>query len=1527
MKNALRYVFSCCMVLLCLTLGAQNYVISNSALNAGNPGGLKTTTDAISTGGTKILLYNDGGSASTNSWSSTVALPFAFDFYGSPVTKFIVSKNGLLSFDTAQAGLAVNTALNTNSALPSALLPPNTIAYFWEDFGPTLGTNDDVYLFTFGTAPNRQCWVLNFSYKVGSQSGYAYWAVVFEETSNRIYVVDMNYASTPATYTGTVGIQVSPLTYFQVTTPLNGTLGSPDIAMGSGGTSVADNEYFQFDFFAAGACTPPMSLASTAVTSSSASISWVPGSGAASDIDYGAPGHTAGSGTIVNVPSGNTYTINSLSASTTYDIYVRSNCGPTTKSSWIGPVTVNTLCNPIVPVVLPFNEGFESYSGIYMSATQFCQADRNWSYSNTDPTGRLRFNAGTGYAHAGSSAATLDKTPAGSVQINDMVLTLDLSNYTTKPLIALSFYYMHHGEESQANDRVFARGNSSMPWVEIYNLYANQGTAGVYNYVQNLNLVNLLGAAGQTVSSTTQIKFSQEDDNPSTSLTASDGYTFDDISLIASDCGSVSNFAVSNLSGNSVQFNWLGLASGTFNIEWGPIGFAQGTGTTFNVNAATTATINGLNAHTSYWVYLRQDCNGSSNGFGPWSGPHVVTTAYVPPYLQDFAGGYPGVSEFTEAKGIAKSPTVFTNTTTSNWIVDGFSNVGTTGAARLNVFGTTAQEWMFTPSIDLGTGTIYQLEFDASLTQYNNANSAALAADDSIFVIISTDNGQTWSQANTLLSFDQSTPIPNGNGSHYVVSLAPYSGTIKIGFYGESTTSNVDNDFFVDNVQIRVPPLCQTPLATSVTLIGTDSAQVNWTADSTVLFVVMEYGPQGFVPGTGTLDTVANTGSIVLHGLSPSSNYHIYLSSLCLSSNSTWTSPIAFQTLCDTVALPWTEGFESVNVGDLPNCWYRYSNTYWTTNNAATTTYNRKPRTGTNYMTARYSVNEWIYTPKFHLQGGQSYEFSFWYQSDNNNGWDSLVTAFFTDQHADSLVARFGPKLRNIKDTAFTEFVGTFIAPANGDYHVGIKVRANATPWYLTFDDLQLRADPSLCPNPGSVSVSAISATSASLNWLSPMAQTWTVEYGPAGFTQGSATSTFITVNSLPFALSNLTPNTHYDLYIRANCGTPTSNFVGPYSFKTDCLGSLSGVYTVTGTPGPQHYNSLEQALKDLSECGISGPVTLNVAAGVHQGSFELKKIAGASPLNTVTIQGVNAGTVILSGTNLERNTTLYMNGAKYVTLRDLTITNTANNAFGILLSTNADSNTITGCNILMDTISTSTTCGGIIVSNSLTSATTAGALVDNLVITNNYIRGGYRGISIYGSSADKSDGIYIANNTISNVYYYGIYQINTDGSQILQNQVTKMRNTTSYGIYLSSADNFTVNLNRSQAASAGMYCTSCNSGLTAAPLTNASIVNNMFAATGGTGAGLYLTTTKYINVYHNTAKGAYGARALTSSLNNYVNNIFTGLTNYAFELSVALDPAYEVNYNVYDYRGANAIKSGTPTYASLALWQVAEPL
>ena len=84
------------------------------------------TSSSSLTGFTEIHAYNAGGTA--NTWSAPVALPFAFEFYGTPVTHFIVSKNFLLSFDTTLKETTVATALNTNSGLPSSDLPDNTLS-------------------------------------------------------------------------------------------------------------------------------------------------------------------------------------------------------------------------------------------------------------------------------------------------------------------------------------------------------------------------------------------------------------------------------------------------------------------------------------------------------------------------------------------------------------------------------------------------------------------------------------------------------------------------------------------------------------------------------------------------------------------------------------------------------------------------------------------------------------------------------------------------------------------------------------------------------------------------------------------------------------------------------------------------------------------------------------------------------------------------------------------------------------------------------------------------------------------------------------------------------------------------------------------------------------------------------------------------------------------------------------------------------------------------------------------------------
>ena len=132
---------------------------------------LFTGSGFTTTGFSNIHAYNAGGTG--NTWSSVQTLPFAFDFFGTPVTHFIVSKNYLVSFYTSRAGLPVNAGLNDNTALPNAGLPDNTISIFWDNFAngsASLGTNDNVWTGVFGTAPNRQFYVKYYSYETGGRS-------------------------------------------------------------------------------------------------------------------------------------------------------------------------------------------------------------------------------------------------------------------------------------------------------------------------------------------------------------------------------------------------------------------------------------------------------------------------------------------------------------------------------------------------------------------------------------------------------------------------------------------------------------------------------------------------------------------------------------------------------------------------------------------------------------------------------------------------------------------------------------------------------------------------------------------------------------------------------------------------------------------------------------------------------------------------------------------------------------------------------------------------------------------------------------------------------------------------------------------------------------------------------------------------------------------------------------------------------------------------------------------------------------
>ena len=331
MKQKLTLWLACLAFLFTGSLSAQTYGWWDSGASAGNPGGVRTIADysnSTSYGYTNIHAYNAGLGSSSNEWSAAQTIPFSFNFNGSAVTKFCVSKNGLVTFDTTVASTVVDTNLNDNSSLPNSALPNNTIAY-WDAFNPALGSNDNVWTGTEGTSPNRQHWIVYHSYKIGTLS-YSYFAVVLEESTNNIYLVDMNYVGS-GTASFTKGLQVNSTTAFEVT-------GSPNLSAQYIGSTAPDNTFITFAW---GTCFPTGGLNATDIADVSFKANWTSNNTPiGAQVRYRTSGST-GAYTVANV-SGSGATITGLTASTDYDWSVREVCAAGDTTVWSSDVTTTT---------------------------------------------------------------------------------------------------------------------------------------------------------------------------------------------------------------------------------------------------------------------------------------------------------------------------------------------------------------------------------------------------------------------------------------------------------------------------------------------------------------------------------------------------------------------------------------------------------------------------------------------------------------------------------------------------------------------------------------------------------------------------------------------------------------------------------------------------------------------------------------------------------------------------------------------------------------------------------------------------------------------------------------------------------------------------------------------------------------------------------------------------------------------------------------------------------------------------------
>ena len=529
-------------------------------------------------------------------------------------------------------------------------------------------------------------------------------------------------------------------------------------------------------------CPRPLGLTFDSATQTTANISWTNGAADSSWIlEYGTPGFTQGSGTTVSSAT-SPGVITGLTASTCYDVYMRSICTVGDSSLWIGPMRFCTDCAPVFDLC----EDFEGYSA---GELPIC-----WEkFIITTGSSTVGINT-----FGGSAAPSAVQMNSGSDGGATMFLISPEMTAVGAGTHRASFWV----DGSFTTDTVLILGTMSDP--------TNPGTFNPIDTIKTISSsyqffkVSFASYTGTD----TRIAFQYVATSTFRSLTIDD-FCFEVIpSCEKAPFPTILNSGVDS---NKLNLGWnVDTTQTSFIINYGPAGYdpvTNPTGGNTTTSAFNFVSVTGLNPLTEYCFWIKAVCtNGDTSAWaGPFCGETGCPSSTGTPYFQNFAN-YTNTDLpicWQEAQGV-----LGTNSTlaygTSNWGPDGFGNVGTTGAARMNLYSTNRYEWLVSPSINLGTNPsgYHIIEFDIALTDWNNSTAGVVGVDDSVALVVSYNDGLTWSTTDILQLFDTGN-APSNTGDHIIYTLRNQTGVVKFGFYAASSVSNEDNDWFIDNFSIR----------------------------------------------------------------------------------------------------------------------------------------------------------------------------------------------------------------------------------------------------------------------------------------------------------------------------------------------------------------------------------------------------------------------------------------------------------------------------------------------------------------------------------------------------------------------------------------------------------------------------------------------------------------------------------------------------------------------------------------------------
>ncbi|MBK0404491.1 fibronectin type III domain-containing protein [Adhaeribacter sp. BT258] len=578
-------------------------------------------------------------------------------------------------------------------------------------------------------------------------------------------------------------------------------------------------------------------------------------------------------------------------------------------------------------------------------------------------------------------------------------------------------------------------------------------------------------------------------------------------------CDAPTNLTASNITATSATLNFTGSttgATGTYTVQYGPVGFANGSGTTVS---GPPYNVSGLTPGTTYDFTVQKNC--SASGTSTFVRSQFTTTAAAtcaaPTSVSGtgtgqttaqvtFSGGDAGTSYTIEYGPSSTFPNGTTTTTASS---SPANLTGLTAGTNYTFVVRTLCSNGVT-SVNSPSGTFATSPAAQTCDAPTNLTATNITASSATLNFTGSSTGATGTYT------VQYGPAGFANGSGTTVSGPPYnvSGLSPNTSYEFTVQKNCGangTSSFV-RAQFTTSPAAQTcdaPTNLTASNITSTSADLNFTPSTTggTGTYTIEYGPSGFTLGTGTVISGVSTSPRNVSGLNPSTAYQFYVTKNCGGSigNSTTAGPAAFSTTAAPVTCNDPTNLNATNI----------------TNTTADLAFS--PSAGTGTYIVEYGVTG--FTP----------------------GTGTIVNVSTSPASVSNLTA----------NTTYQFYVTK---------NCGSGVTSNRVgPASFTTTNTQ----PLVCNAPTNLNATNIGNTTASLNFtpsFSGDTGTYTLEYGPSGFTPGNGT-VVSGLTSSPYNASNLLPGVTYQFYVTKNCTGSNSSTAGPASFTTTVLPCATGTW------------------------------------------------------------------------------------------------------------------------------------------------------------------------------------------------------------------------------------------------------------------------------------------------------------------------------------------------------------------------------